>query len=97
MTQLKPFVFDPLRTDPLDVARRDYLEFFIEEVIDMEGNVRNYGSLKFHVKWLNYPPEKNTWEPWKHLRKADKLHLFLIQKNLRHLIPPEFRMNYVTQ
>ena len=30
MSQLKPFLFDPLHTDPSDVARRDYLEFFID-------------------------------------------------------------------
>jgi hypothetical protein len=50
MSQLKHFHFDPLRTDPLDVARRDYLEFFIEEIIDIRGQTSNYGSLEFEVK-----------------------------------------------
>ena len=95
MTQLKEFIFDPQHTDPVDVARRDYLEFFIEEVIDIRGLISNYGSLEFEVKWLNYPSDKNTWEPWKNLRKTEKLHRFLISKNLRHLIPREFRSDYV--
>ena len=95
MSQLKPFLFDPLHTDPSDVARRDYLEFFIEEIIDIRGQTSSYGTLEFEVKWLNYPSENNTWEPWKNLRRTDKLHEFLIRKNLRHLIPREFRLDYV--
>ena len=95
MTQLKPFVFDPMKTDPTDIARRDYLEFLIEDILDMKGDISSYGTLKFHVKWLNYPHENNTWEPWKNLRKAEKLHRFLITKNLNHLIPREFRQEYV--
>ena len=95
MTQIKPFHFDPMRTNPTDIARRDYLEFFIEEILDMEGNISQYGTLRFKVKWLNYPQESNTWEPWKNLRKAEKLHRFLMAKNLQHLIPREFRLDYV--
>ena len=95
MSQLKTFLFNPLHTDPTDVARRDYLEFFIEEIIDMRGNISSYGALEFEVKWLNYPSESNTWEPWRSLRKMDKLHKFLISENLRHLIPIEFRLDYV--
>jgi len=38
VTQMKPFHFDPSHTDPVDVARRDYLEFFIESVLAHRGN-----------------------------------------------------------
>ena len=64
MSQLKTFLFNPLHTDPTDVARRDYLEFFIEEITEMRGNISSYGALEFEVKWLNYPSDSNTWEPW---------------------------------
>jgi hypothetical protein len=94
MTQLKPFHFDPTHVDPTDIARRDYLEFFIEDILDMKGNIRAYKSLTFHVKWLNYTHEHNTWEPWTHMRKSQKVHEFLIKKNLKHLIPREFIANY---
>ena len=60
MSQLKAFQFDPLHTDPQDVARRDYLEFFIEEILDIRGQISSYGTLEFEVKWLNYPSESNT-------------------------------------
>ena len=94
LTQIKPFHFDPILIDPTEIARRDYLEFFIEEILDMHGDIKLLRSLTFHVKWLNYPHESNTWEPWVNIRKAEKLHKFLILKNLRHLIPREFKANY---
>ena len=84
MSQLKPFLFDPLHTDPSDVARRDYLEFFIEKIIDIRGQTSSHGTLEFELKWLYYPSESNTWEPSKSLRRTDKLHEFLVRKNFRH-------------
>ena len=33
VTDLKPFYFDPLVVNPVDVARKDYLEFFIEKIL----------------------------------------------------------------
>ena len=60
----------------------------------MKGNIRAYKSLTFHVKWLNYTHEHNTWEPWTHMRESQKVHEFLIKKNLKHLIPREFIANY---
>ena len=79
MSQLKTFLFNPMHTDPTDVARRDYLEFFIEEIVDMRGNISSSGALEFEVKWPNYPSESNTWEPWRSLSKPDKLHNFQVR------------------
>ena len=90
MTQLKPFHFDPAHVDPTDIARRDYLEFFIEDILDIKGNIRTYKSLTFHVDTHGH----NTWEPWTHMRKAQKVHEFLIKKSLKLLIPREFIANY---
>ena len=94
MTQLKPFLFDPSITNPVDVARRDYLEFFVKKVIGMRGDITRYNSLEFHVKWLNYDDTKSSWEPWKNLRCTEQLHKFLIERNLKKLIPRQFRENY---
>ena len=94
MTQLKPFHFDPAHVDPTDIAGRDYLEFFTEDILDMKGNIRAYKSLTLYVKWLNYTHEHNTWEPWTQMRKSQKVHEFLIKKNLKHLIPREYIANY---
>ena len=32
-SQLKTFRFDPAKTPPTDIARRDYMEFFIENIL----------------------------------------------------------------
>ena len=36
-SDMKQFNFNPLTTDPLDIARKDYLEFFVEKVLGMTG------------------------------------------------------------
>lgn len=93
-TQLRAFHFNPLRTDPADIARRDYLEFFVESIVKFQGSFDKLTSLRFLVKWLGYDESHNTWEPWKNLRKATALHLFLISKNLKSKIPKEFQTLY---
>ena len=54
---MKPFIFNADLVDPVDVARRDYMEFFI-------GNVISYRKteLEFQVKWLGYDETHNSWE-----------------------------------
>ena len=37
---MKPFIFNADLVDPVDVARRDYMEFFIENVISYRGNLK---------------------------------------------------------
>jgi hypothetical protein len=96
VTQLKPFQYDPLRTDPTDIARRDHLEFFVEKIISFKGDIRKVTTLTFLVKWLGYDDTHNTFEPWKSLMNNEHLHEFLIQHNLRNLIPRKYLLNYST-
>jgi hypothetical protein len=90
VSDLKPFVFDPLNTDPLDIARRGYLEFFIEKILAMSGDVKKVSTLDFHVKWLGYDDPFNLWLPWKDLRETDILHSYLGRNNLGNIIPKKF-------
>jgi hypothetical protein len=94
VTQIKQFLFDPRRTDPLDVARKDYLEFFVEAVLSHTGQIDKVSTMRFNVKWLGYDESHNTWEPWANLRDMEILHIYLIEKNLRRLIPLKFQDNY---
>jgi hypothetical protein len=71
---MKPSVFDALNTDPLDLARRDYLEFFIEKILGMAGDVKKVSTLDFEVKWVGYDDTHNLWLPWKDLRETEILH-----------------------
>ena len=39
----------------------DHLEYEVEVILD----VKKVGQgVKYLVKWLGYPVEENTWEPW---------------------------------
>jgi hypothetical protein len=76
---VKPFIFDPLNLDPLDIARRNYLEFFIEKILAMSGDVKKVSTLDFHVKKLGYDDIFNLWLPWKDLRTKEILHSNLRQ------------------
>jgi hypothetical protein len=87
VTSLKKFVFDPRHTDPADVARRDYMEFFIESIVQHKGNSRRKSEMTFLVKWLGYDSSHNTWEPWKNLRLTGPLHTYLRLHGMSTLIP----------
>jgi hypothetical protein len=87
---MKTFNFDPLQTDPIDIARRDYLEFFVEKVLDMTGDPKRVTTLKFLIKWLGYDDTHNTWEPWKEVRDVEILHTYLRTNNLSKIIPRKF-------
>ena len=61
---MKPFIVNADLVDPVDVARRDYMEFFILNVISYRGNLKRKIELEFQVKWLSYDETHNSWEPW---------------------------------
>jgi 16S rRNA G966 N2-methylase RsmD len=45
-TQLKEFLFNPARVSPLDVARKDSLEFFVEIFLHRTRNTNRLSSPK---------------------------------------------------
>ena len=91
VSDMKPFVFDSAVVDPMDVARRDYMEYFVDKILQHRGNPKKSSSMEFEVSWLNYPPDSNTWEPYKNLRQCGPLHVYLAENNLTKLIPSKFR------
>ena len=90
-SDMKPFLFNPLRTDPLDVARKDYLEFFIEKVLGIKGDIKKLKTLEFQIKWLGYDDTHNSWEPWANIRTVAIVHEYLRTNNLGKIIPKQFR------
>jgi hypothetical protein len=90
-SDMKPFIFDPLVVNPIDIARRDYLEFFVEKILGMTGDVKRVTTLEFHIKWVGYDDTHNSYEPWKNLRDLAVLHVYLTDNNLSRLIPKKFR------
>ena len=43
-------LFDPFRVDPLDVARHDYMEFYIKTILKHRGDLQRKTSLDFLLK-----------------------------------------------
>ena len=61
ITRIKEFLFSP-SADPFDVARRDYLGHYVEEILTHGGNIKKVSTLKSFVKWLGYSSSENLWE-----------------------------------
>ena len=47
---LKIFNYDPSMGMPADTARRDYMEYFVEKVLNHAGDTKIPTSISFHVK-----------------------------------------------
>ena len=86
ISNLKQKVFNPKNTDPADVARRDYMEFFIEFIIQHQGNSRRKTQMRFLVKWTDFDNSHNTWESWKNLRLTHALHTYLRLNGMSKII-----------
>ena len=85
---LKPFDYDPARTDPVAIALKDYPEhFLVQEIVDFRGSWTRRSTLTFKVRWVGYAEAYDTWETWEFLRDNEALHRYLIRKNRRDLIP----------
>jgi hypothetical protein len=91
VTRLREFRYDDRFVDPRDIALRDNDEYYVERILAHSGNPTKLKTLQFHVKWRGYDESSNTREPWKNLRKMEKVYRYLISKGLQKLIPAKFR------
>ena len=71
VSDMKPFVFDAALTDPLDVARRNNMEYFIDEILKHRGNLKKKIEIEILVSWLENAQEHNSWEPHMALRDSE--------------------------
>ena len=89
------FQFDPNRTDPETIARRDYEStFVVERIIRHSGDTKLRKSLDFLVRWEGYDEAEDLWLPYRELRDNPALHRYLDDSNdrtLRNLIPIRHR------
>jgi hypothetical protein len=85
-------------TELQTIAARDLNAALVEEILNHDGydpekpNIT--GKLKFKVKWVGLTHEQTSWEPYKSLRLNEKLHTYLVERELSHLIPTEIRKNF---
>jgi Chromo (CHRromatin Organisation MOdifier) domain len=90
VSDMKPFRYDPSVVNPLDVARRDHMEFFVESILDHRGT-QSRSTAEFLVKWQDYPNSANSWEPYSSLRDVVVLHDYLKLKKLHRLLNKQHR------
>ena len=94
ITNLLPFRYDATRTDPRLIANIDQRVSDIEAILEHRGTAKRKSSMKFKVRWAGEGEEGDTWEPWSNLRTNHFLFLYLARRNLKSLIPPQFRAQY---
>ena len=83
---LRVYNYDVERTDPRDIALRDYKDqYYIERVISHTGQKRRPGAMKFKVKWLHY--DEITDEPYVNVKFNEVLHEYLRKHGMESLIP----------
>jgi hypothetical protein len=72
-----------------EVARKDYLEYFIEAILKHSGTRQSKKSnLRFHIKWLGY--DDNSWGPYSNIRDMTVCHEYLRSYGMSNHIPAKF-------
>ena len=54
---LRKFLYDPARTNPLDIAVQNRGEFFIDSILEHRGDRHRRCTMMFKVRWLGHGPE----------------------------------------
>jgi len=81
---LRPFIYDPIRTNPLTVAQHNEQEFIVESILG--------STLQFNVRWPGFDESSDSWEAYKALMHVDKLHDYLRTNAMKTLIPREHNL-----
>ena len=74
---LRAFIFNPSQVNPLDIAQQNEQEFLVNEIIAHRGDHYRRSTMEFLVRWTGYEESSNSWEPYRALMHADKLHDYL--------------------
>jgi len=90
---MKPYYYDARYTDPRYVANADHQYYNIDKILAHKGNKKRTSTLTFQVQWMpvNNGEAEITWEPWKTLRSTVALHKYLVEHNMKSLIPSSFK------
>jgi hypothetical protein len=64
--RLKLYVTDPNITDS-EVALWDAKEYVVQDIVDHKVG-KTKSQHKFKVRWQDYGPDQDSWEPYKHVK-----------------------------
>ncbi len=84
---LRPFIYDPIRTNPLTIAQYNEQELIIESILGHRGNRNRRSTLQF-VRWSGFDESSDSWEPYKALMHVDD---YLRANAMKTLIPQEHK------
>ena len=85
---LRPFNYDPKRTDPRKVALKDKADNFdAEKILSHKGVWSRKTHMKFIVKWEGYDDTYNTEEPWTNVSHSRAMLTYLAELKLENLAP----------
>ena len=57
---LRPFIYDPIRTNPLTVAQHNEQEFIVESILGHRGNLNRRSTLQFNVRWSGFDESSDS-------------------------------------
>ena len=75
VSDMKPFVFYSAVVDPMDVARRDYMEYFVDKILQHRGNIGAGAvqtSKRYYEWWLVYMLQTMVNNAWAELTMISK-------------------------
>jgi hypothetical protein len=88
---LRPFIFNPQRVNPRELAQQNEQEFTVRDIIAHRNDHHRRFSMEFVVRLTGYDASSSSWEPYKALMHVDKLHEYLREHKMRSLIPREHK------
>ena len=65
---LRPFLFNPHRVNPQEVAQQYEQKFMVRDIIAHRGDHHRRSSMEFLVRWTGYDASSNSWKPYMALR-----------------------------
>jgi hypothetical protein len=85
---LRPFHYDPKKTDPRKIALKDKADNFdAEKILSHKGVWSRKTHMKFIVKWEGYDDTYNTEEPWANVSHSRAMKTYLAELKLDNLAP----------
>ena len=86
ISNLVRYYLDPKTLPPDQVAMIDDNAYLVGAVLQHTVATRNMGP-KFLIKWKDYPPEDNTWEPLDHVLNNTIVHQYMRDHKMEKWIP----------